>query len=179
MIKLNYNIKLYRESLKKIIKPTDTVIELGCHVGGSSKIIAEILKEGELISLDNSPEAISKMEELENDYSNISFISGDVRRHEIIKEVCKITQNADVLSVDLGGGYHPDTVFKVYYIWSSTFKPRDSIIRNKGLIDFVNSARLEEDISSEKGYLDSYNNEGIPPQIKEFNLWTNSLKNPK
>ncbi|MGI6447519.1 MAG: CmcI family methyltransferase [Methanobrevibacter boviskoreani] len=177
MIKLNYDIKLYRKSLMKILKPTDTVIELGCHVGGSSKIIAEILEDGQLISLDNSPEAINKMEKLQEEYSNIKFISGDVRLHDIIQEVYKITQSADVLSVDLGGGYHPDTVFKVYYIWSSTFKPRDSIIRNKGIIDFVNTAQLEENIVSEKGYLDSYNDEGIPPQIKEFNLWTNSLKN--
>ncbi|WP_042707095.1 methyltransferase domain-containing protein [Methanobrevibacter wolinii] len=176
MIQLNYKMKLYRKNLKKILKPTDTVIELGCHVGGSSKIIAEIIKEGKLIAIDNSPEAIPKMKKLEEEYDNIKFISGDVRLHNIIQEACKITDKCDLLSVDLGGGYHPDTVFKVFYIWSSTFKPKNSIIRNKGLIDFVNTSYVEEDLISKNGYLDSYGDEGIPPQIKEFNLWTNSLK---
>ena len=176
IIKLNYNMKLYQKSLNELIRPNDTVIELGCHIGKSSRIIADLLTEGQLISLDNSPEAISKMEKLEGEYSNIKFISGDVRRHDVIEEVYKITNKCDLLSVDLGGGYHPDTVFKVYYIWSSTFKPRDSIIRNKGLIDFVNSSKLEEEIISKNGYLDSYGDEGIPPQIKEFDLWTDSLK---
>lgn len=177
MIELNYNIKLYRKNLKRILKPADTVIELGCHIGGSSRIIAETISEGQLIAIDNSPEAIPKMKKLEEKYENIKFISGDVRLHNIIMEVRKLISETNVLSVDLGGGYHPDTVFKVYYIWSSTFKPENSIIRNKGLIDFVNSSKLEENISSEKGYLESYGDEGIPPQIKEFNLWTDSLKN--
>ncbi|WP_295722634.1 class I SAM-dependent methyltransferase [uncultured Methanobrevibacter sp.] len=176
MIKLNYNMKLYRESLKNMIKPTDTFIELGCHIGKSSKIIADLLTEGSLIAIDNSPEAVEKMEKLKVEYSNIKFISGDVRSHNIIEEVYKCTNSCDFLSVDLGGGYHPDTVFKVYYIWSSTFKPRDTIIRNKGLIDFVNTSKLEEEFISENGYLDSYGDEGIPPQIKEFALWTDSLK---
>ena len=175
MIKLNYKMKLYQASLKKMIKPTDTVIELGCHIGKSSVIIADLLKEGQLIALDNSPEAISKMEKLEEEYSNIKFISGDVRRHNILEEVYKITPKCDFLSVDLGGGYHPDTVFKVFYIWSSTFKPRDTIIRNKGLIDFVYNSNLEEEFLSVDGYLDSYKDEGIPPQIKEFSLWTDKL----
>lgn len=176
MIKLNYKMKLYQESLKNMIKPTDTVIELGCHIGKSSRIIADLLTEGHLIAIDNSPEAVEKMENLENEYSNIKFISGDVRRHNIIEEVYKCANRCDFLSVDLGGGYHPDTVFKVYYIWSSTFKPRDTIIRNKGLIDFVNTSKLEEEFISENGYLDSYGDEGIPPQIKEFALWTDSIK---
>ena len=82
------------------------------------------------------------MEKLADEYSNLTFISGDVRRHEILLEAFRLTQSCDVLSVDLGGGYHPDTVFKVFYIWSSTFKPFHSIIRNKGLVDFCNSAAV-------------------------------------
>ena len=108
---------------------------------------------------------------------DVTFIKGDVRRHEILAEVFKITQKCNVLAIDLGGGYHPDTAFKVFYIWSSTFKPSHTIIRNRGILEFTNSASWSENnIKSKNGYLDSYHDSGIPPLIKEFDLWTPSLK---
>ena len=113
------------------------------------------------------------MSELEG----VDFISGDVRRHEVLAEAFQKIQKCDVLAIDLGGGYHPDTVFKVFYIWSSTFKPKHTVIRNRGLLEFVNSARVsDEKYISLDGFLDSYNDSGIPPLIKEFDLWTPSLK---
>ncbi|MCQ2972610.1 MAG: SAM-dependent methyltransferase [archaeon] len=176
MIKLSYNIDIYRKQLLDIIQLGDTIIELGAHIGNTSKLILEKYDDCTLISLDNSQEAIEQMAKISN--TNFTFIPGDVRLHDIILEVYKITKKCDVLSVDLGGGYHPDTVFKVFYIWASTFKPKHTLIRNKGLLDFSNSIDFDEDnFKSENGYLSSYGGEGIPPQIKEFDLWTNSLKN--
>ena len=164
MIKVSYNIKKYRNQLFEVINHGDTIIELGCHVGTTSRMILDSFEDITLISVDNSPEAIPKMDNLKNEYDNLCFIHGDVRLHDVLSLVFKKTQSCDVLSVDLGGGYHPDTVFKVFYIWSSTFKPKSTIIRNS------------ESFYSSEGYLESYKNEGIPPQIKEFELWTNSLK---
>ncbi len=189
-IKLSYDMKVYREQLSKTLKKDDIVVELGCHVGKSTELISNILTNGHIIAIDNSPEAVSIMKDFENNHVNTEFISGDVRLHSILEEVTKrlvkksnqnnsLNRLCDVLSIDLGGGYHPDTVFKVFYIWSSTLKPRVSLIRNKGLIDFANSIDFYEKIVSDEGYLQSYENQGIPPQIKEFNLWTDSLINKK
>ena len=170
MIKLSYDIKNYRQDLLELVKPDDIVIELGCHVGGTTKLISPKCK---VIAVDNSPEAIDKMKSIEN----VEFISGDVRLHEILAEVYKIAQSCDVLAIDLGGGYHPDTAFKVFYIWSSTFKPKHTVIRNRGLLEFLNSAQGSgEDYTSDKGFLESYHDSGIPPLIKEFDLWTPKLK---
>ncbi|MBQ2832086.1 trans-aconitate 2-methyltransferase [Methanobrevibacter sp.] len=169
MIKLSYDINDYRKNLLGLVEDGDTVIELGCHVGGTTRLLADRCR---VIALDNSPEAIGEMAKLD-----VEFISGDVRLHDVIANVFEITQSCDVLAIDLGGGYHPDTVFKVFYIWSSTFKPKHAAIRNRGLLEFVNSASVSgEDISSNEGYLESYHDSGIPPQIKEFDLWTSSLK---
>jgi hypothetical protein len=113
------------------------------------------------------------MSELEG----VDFISGDVRRHEVLAEAFQKIQKCDVLAIDLGGGYHPDTVFKVFYIWSSTFKPKHTIIRNRGLLEFLNSAQGSgEDYVSQGGFLETYHDSGIPPLIKEFDFWTPSLK---
>lgn len=180
MIKISYNINKYREQLFDTIKDNDTIIELGCHVGKTTERILERYENCRIIAMDNSPEAISAMGKLEEKYDNLTFIPGDVRLHDKIKEAVENTTTCDLLSIDLGGGYHPDTVFKVFYIWSSTFKPRDTIIRNRGLVDFCNSSvTTDEDFKSENGYLSSCGSEGIPPQIKEFDLWTEALSNKK
>ncbi|MFY9638267.1 MAG: methyltransferase domain-containing protein [Methanobacterium sp.] len=179
MIKVIYHIKVYRQILSGIIKKDDVVVELGCHVGNSTKIISNLSPEGSIISLDNSPESVSAMKTVTDEYSNVEFIKADVRLHETLEEVAlKIKEigRCDVLSVDLGGGYHPDTTFKVFFIWSSTLKPRDTIIRNRGLLDFIHSASTDEMIKSEMGWLESSGNDGIPPRLKEFKLWSSKIR---
>lgn len=166
MIKLCYDVNDYRTQISGAINEGDTVIELGCHTGNTSKVILE--NDVRLIAIDNSPEASEEMNKLD-----LTFINADVRLHDTISEVYKLTQRCDVLAIDLGGGYHPDTVFKVFYIWSSTFKPKSTIIRNRGLVEFYNSiSEVMGDFISCEGFLDSYKDSGIPPQIKEFDLWT-------
>lgn len=170
MIKLSYDIKNYREDLLNLVKSGDTVVELGCHVGGTTKLLPD---DCTVIAIDNSPEAVDQMEKLDG----VNFISGDVRLHEVLAEAFNIIQSCEVLAIDLGGGYHPDTVFKVFYIWSSTFKPTHTVIRNRGILEFFNSSEGSgEKIISSEGYLETYHDSGIPPLIKEFDLWTPSLK---
>lgn len=170
MIRLSYDVKKYRSDICELVNPDDTVIELGCHTGGTTRTLPESCN---IIAVDNSPEASDRMNSLEY----VKFINGDVRKHEILAEVFKISQSCDVLAIDLGGGYHPDTVFKVFYIYSSTFKPTHTIIRNRGLLEFLNSAQGSgEDFVSQYGFLGSYHDSGIPPLIKEFDFWTPSLK---
>ncbi|WP_409199421.1 SAM-dependent methyltransferase [Methanobrevibacter sp. DSM 116169] len=176
MIKVSYDIEVYRNQLIESINPDDTVIEIGCHVGKTTEIITKKLKNGKLIAIDKSPESFNEINKLKNNFNNLEFIKADVRLHETLEEVYKKVSKCDLLLIDLGGGYHPDTVFKVYYIWSSTLKPKTTLIRNRGLVEFINSSKIEENFISESGYLESYEDQGIPPQIKEFNLWTSKLE---
>ena len=175
MIKVVYDINVYRENLRNIIKSQDVVVELGSHVGNSTRIIAELANKGRIIALDNSPESTVSMAKIENEYNNVEFIKADVRLHETLEYIMKKIKNCDVLSVDLGGGYHPDTTFKVFFIWSSTLKPRDTIIRNRGLLDFINSSVKTEKIESGFGFLESSAKNGVPPRLKEFKLWSSKL----
>ena len=154
MIKIVYDIKVYREVLKDIIKEDDVVVELGCHVGNSTRIISQMTPNGEIIALDKSSQSEEKMNELINEVkSHYKFINSDVRLHETLEEVARKVNEiggCDVLSIDLGGGYHPDTTFKVFFIWSSTLKPRETIIRNRGLLDFLHSSSSSETIKSKR-----------------------------
>ena len=175
MIKVVYDIKVYREVLKNIVKIDDTVVELGCHVGNSTKILAELAGNGKIIALDNSPESVKSMAKIESEYHHVKFIKTDVRLHKTLENVMKKIGTCDVLSVDLGGGYHPDTTFKVFFIWSSSLKPRETIIRNRGLLDFIHSAQAEEKIESKQGWLESSAKNGVPPRLKELKLWSSKL----
>lgn len=176
MINLVYDIKVYRQVLKDIIKEDDVVVELGCHVGNSTRIISQLAPQGNIIALDKSPQSEEKLQELiKKEKTSIEFKRCDVRLHETLEDVAEKVKElggCDVLSIDLGGGYHPDTTFKVFFIWSSTLKPRETIIRNRGLLDFLHSSTSSEIIRSENGWLESCGDDGIPTRLKELKLWS-------
>ena len=179
MINVVYDIKVYRQVLKDIIKEDDVVVELGCHIGNSTRIISQLAPDGKIIALDKGTESNEKLDELKKEVTTpIEFIQSDMRLHETLEEVAKKVDElggCDVLSVDLGGGYHPDTTFKVFFIWSSTLKPRETIIRNRGLLDFIHSSTSSEIIRSNHGWLESCGDDGIPPRLKELKLWSPKL----
>ncbi len=176
MIKVVYDIKVYREALEDIIQKGDVVVELGSHVGNSTRIMARLADEGKIFALDNSPESTESMHKVEKEHRNVKFRRADVRLHETLEDVAREIGSCDVLSVDLGGGYHPDTTFKVFFIWSSTLKPRETIIRNRGLLDFINSAQRNEKMDSKSGYLESSARDGTPTRLKELKLWSSKLR---
>ncbi len=91
MIKLSYDMEVYRKDLDDILQNDDTVVELGCHVGRSTEFILERLGSNSLlISLDNSPEAVEPMNTLANNNENLKFLSGDVRLHDVLEKVVSI-----------------------------------------------------------------------------------------
>lgn len=167
MIEISYNRKDYQEDMIKHVKLLDEVVELGCHVGTSTKIISRLNQDGTVYAFDNSPESRDAMNNLGIEYQNIEFYKADVRDKELLYEFKRNHEKIDVLCIDLGGGYHPDTVFKVFFLWSSILKPRVTLIRNKGLMDFVNSSNTDENIKSDKGFLNSSSNEIIPQEFKK------------
>lgn len=166
MISISYDRRDYQEDMINNIESFDNVVELGCHVGSSTKIISKLCQDGTVYAFDNSPESVDAMNNLGIEYSNIAFRCVDVRDEEVLYEFAKSHEDIDVLCIDLGGGYHPDTVFKVFYLWSSFLKPNVTLIRNRGLADFVNSSKSVEDVHSCEGYLSSCAYDIIPKELK-------------
>ena len=82
MIKLCYDVEKYRRDILDLVKATDTIIELGCHVGGTTKLLPQTCN---ITAIDNSPEAQEKMDEL----VHVKFINADVRLHDTLSEVFK------------------------------------------------------------------------------------------
>ena len=114
MIKISYERSDYQQDMIDNIKLLDIVVELGCHIGTSTKIISNLAQDGSVYAYDNSPESIQAMNKLNIEYKNIIFKKADVRDKQVIYDQASKDDKIDVLCVDLGGGYHPDTVFKVF-----------------------------------------------------------------
>lgn len=175
MIHVSYDRRKYQDDMINTIETFDNVVEIGCHIGTSTKIISKLNQDGIVYAFDNSPESTEAMKNLGIEYNNIQFINADVRNEEVLYNFASNCEKIDVLCVDLGGGYHPDTVFKVFFIWSSVLKPRVSLIRNRGLIDFINSTTTTENIKSNEGYLDSSAKNVVPNSLNELKLWSKKL----
>ncbi len=170
MILVVYERDTYKETLCRLIKPGDTVIEIGPHVGVTTKAIA--LKAGRVIAIDKSEQADDAFKSGKMP-ANIEFIKGDVRLFDTVEKVFKMIKQCDVVAIDMGGGRFPDTVLKVWSIWSGVFKPRDSVIRNRGVGEFLKRAKIA-DPEIEKAYSDKKDSGWLndcgrktPSQLKE------------
>ncbi len=68
-----------------------------------------------------------------------------MRSFETLKAVLEHTEKCHVFACDMGGGRYPDTVFKVWATWAGVLTPRDSLIRNRGLAEFLQRASIDDD----------------------------------
>ncbi len=173
MILICYDRNRYHKLLSEVVRPSDTVIEVGPHLGESTKVIARRAKS--VVAVDKASQAEKAFREKPG---NVEFVRGDVRFFETIDKTLKLIKSCDVLAMDMGGGRFPDTVFKVWAVWSGVFKPRDSVIRNRGLGEFIRRAQIKDPVL-EKNFLDSgwlsQSGRKRPRQLKEglkeLGLW--------
>ncbi|WP_168168654.1 MULTISPECIES: SAM-dependent methyltransferase [unclassified Methanopyrus] len=179
MIALVKSVEEYRRLLGEVVEEGDTVVELGCHQGASTRVILTGSPR-RVVVVDYGKDAEEAMRELERSHPELTFVKGDAREYDTLERVLEELggPECDVLAVDLGGGMFPDTAFKVYYVWSVTLRPRDAVVRNAGLCEFLKLAKLQEEVhlnDESRGYLGELSPPGIPGKIRErfeeFKLW--------
>ncbi len=176
MISITYKVSHYRKILNKIISENDTVIEIGPHIG---EYLKNYIPRTKLtIAVDKADQSEACIKPLENEFKNLNFVKGDVRSFDTVKRVLEIIKKCDVLCVDMGGGRYPDTVFKVWSVWSGIFKPRDSIIRNRGLGEFIQRAKVTDDSIirqfEDSGWMETWGRAvpyNLKKQMEEFKYW--------
>ena len=142
MISVVYDVRRYRELLAERIKGGEIIIEIGPHKGKSVEKYAQRVKLGILV--DKSKQSKQGLKKLLKNFPTLRYVKGDVRNFETVKNVLELTKRCDLLALDMGGGRYPDTVFKVWATWSGIFKPQTSIIRNRGLGEFIQRAQIED-----------------------------------
>ena len=143
MIEIAYEVGVYRRLLEEHVREGDVVIELGPHTGVGTRSYAKKAKLA--VAVDIGTESEGPFKRITGDYPQVHYIQADARSFDTIKEVMKLAGKCDVLAVDLGGGRYPDTTFKVWGAWSGVFQPRDSIIRNRGIAEFLQRAKIKDE----------------------------------
>ncbi len=177
MIVLVNDVEAYRREFTGLVREGDVVVEVGPHRGIATRAVLE--KNPELIvTVDYGEDAAEAMRELEGEHDNLVHIEGDARDYETLEKVLSMTEGrCNVLAIDMGGGAFPDTVFKVFYTWGVTLRPRDSIVRNAGLCEFVQKVTLIDGVrvKADSGFLSDASPPGVPGRIREkleeFEMW--------
>jgi hypothetical protein len=176
MISIVYEVGRYRKLLADTVRHGDVVVEIGPHVGKSTD--AYVGKAKKAVLVDKGKDCASCLKEYAQRHDNAVFVMGDARGFDCLSLVLKHAPRCDVLAVDLGGGRFPDTVFKVWGTWSGVLAPRDSIIRCRGLAEFVRRARVDDDAIpssfDDAGWLRDYGRATptkLRDQLDEFRHW--------
>ncbi|VVB51839.1 Uncharacterised protein [uncultured archaeon] len=178
MISVCYEVGRYRSVLAQAVRVGDVVVEIGPHLGQST--VPYLSKAKVAVAVEKGVQGEEAFKKLVEVHSNLFFVRGDARSFETVKEVFSRVKRCDVLAVDMGGGRYPDTVFKVWALWSGVFKPRDSVIRNRGVAEFVRRAKVVDDSLpaefADGGWLSSYGRStpaALKKQMEEFSFWVN------
>ncbi len=176
MIRVVYDVGVYRRLLSDVVRQGDIVVEIGPHIGKSTDAYRP--KASKAVLVDKGSDCTQTLSEYAETYDNVVFVCGDARDFSSLELVRKHAPSCDVLAVDMGGGRYPDTVFKVWATWSGTLKPRDSVIRCRGLGEFLARAKVTDDTIpkefGDNGWLADYGR-GTPDELKkqldEFSHW--------
>lgn len=181
MIAVVYEVKRYRELLSKTVRAGDVVVEIGPHTGGSTLPYLERAKL--VVAVDKAEQARRRFHSISKKHDNVHFIKDDARGFEAIKKALQHAKSCDVLAVDLGGGRHADTVFKVWATWSGVLKPRDSVIRCRALAEFLQRAEIADQTLKqqfpESGWLSTWGRATpykLKKQLEEFKYWIDITK---
>lgn len=181
MISVVYEVGRYRELLSKTVRDGDVVVEIGPHTGGST--IPYVGRAKLVVAVDKAEQARRRFHSISRKHSNVVFVKEDARGFEAIKKVLAHTKSCDVLAVDLGGGRHADTVFKVWATWSGVLKPRDSLIRCRALAEFLQRAEIKDPTVkqpfSDSGWLATWGRATpfkLKKQLEEFKYWIDITK---
>lgn len=176
MIQIAYDVRRYRSILADAVREGDVVVEIGPHVGVGTKLY--VGKAGKVVLVDKGSDCAGSLGEFAEKHDNTVFVCGDVRGFDAMKLVLNHIKSCDVFAVDMGGGRHADTVFKVWATWSGVFKPRDSVIRNRELAEFMQRAKIADDSVVRKfddaGWLAKWGRKTpykLKKQLEEFSYW--------
>jgi hypothetical protein len=176
MIDVVYDVKAYRRLLAETVGDGQTVLEIGPHLGKSTDSYVEKAKLAVLV--DKGTDGQTSLAEYAMEHENVEYVCGDARGFDAMSLVLKHISSCDVFAIDLGGGRYPDTVFKVWATWAGVFKPEKSVIRCRGLAEFLRRAKVRDDSLpvefEDSGWLAEYGRKTpaqLRQQLDEFSHW--------
>ncbi len=115
----------YRKLAKEIPNKNDTVLEIGCSSGKTTKELAK--SACQVVAIDNSYSFIEQSQQDYADLDNVRFIYLDARDILATKE---LLPNPSIIFMDTGGDMHLGNVCSILRLYLLHFQPRIFVLRN-------------------------------------------------
>jgi predicted O-methyltransferase YrrM len=120
----------YRAAAQRLLKPDDCVLEVGCHVGGSTKVIASIART--VVGLDQKAMLV---EEARKNLPHVQFEVGDAFDAQRMIALMKSTQcrKFHKIFVDISGSRDLSTVVRLLDMYENTLRPEILIVKSQAM----------------------------------------------
>eukprot|EP00930_Biecheleria_cincta_P005839 TRINITY_DN10679_c0_g2_i1.p1 TRINITY_DN10679_c0_g2~~TRINITY_DN10679_c0_g2_i1.p1 ORF type:complete len:263 (+),score=50.68 TRINITY_DN10679_c0_g2_i1:171-959(+) len=129
----------YRAAAMALLKPTDLVLEIGSHVGGTTKFIASVAKR--VVGVDQQPELVAEARQKHPDIQFENFDAFDAGKLLALKK----SAEPDIFSkvfIDISGSRDLGTVFRLMDLIDNIIKPELQVVKSQPLKKMLLRSRL-------------------------------------
>ena len=124
----------YRRFARELVRPDDTVIELGASTGKTTTLLAA--RAARVIAVEHSAQVAAATRDRFAARANVTIITGDAFD---AGPVLALTKRADAVFVDIGGSAAPWQTMDLARRYLRLFRPSLLVLRNTKLNSFVAS----------------------------------------
>jgi len=129
----------YRAAAVALLKPTDLVLEIGSHVGGTTKFIAGVAKR--VVGLDQQPELVAEARQKHPDIQFENFDAFDAGKLLALKRSVEPETFSKVF-IDISGSRDLGTVFRLMEVIDNIIKPELQVVKSQPLKKMLIRSRL-------------------------------------
>lgn len=129
----------YRAAGQQLLNQEDAVLEVGCHVGGTTRVLAA--HAGVVVGLDQQPMLIGQARQR---LPNIHFEIGDAFDAKLIMSLSQAVapRRFTKIFVDISGSRHITTVLKLITLLRNTLHPELMVLKSQHLKRFMLRSQL-------------------------------------
>jgi len=130
-IRIVSNVKTFRKLARSLPSPDDTVLEVGCSTGETTRMLAKTCKR--VVAVDVSNEVSRTAAVACADLPNVTVARIDGRDTAKMRD---LAGRPDLIFADIGGNASLDNITLVVRFCLRAFSPRIFVIRNDELAEF-------------------------------------------
>jgi len=129
----------YRAAAQCLVRPDDWVLEVGCHVGGTTKVLASCTQK--LIGIDQQPDLVAQARQK---LPNIRFEILDAFEASKVLALVKdiAPERFKKVFIDISGSRDIATVVRLMDIFENTLRPEHIVVKSQALKRFLLRGQL-------------------------------------
>mmetsp|Transcript_31732 Transcript_31732/g.62349 ORF Transcript_31732/g.62349 Transcript_31732/m.62349 type:complete len:245 (+) Transcript_31732:57-791(+) len=129
----------YRSAAVGLVNAKDNVLEVGCHVGGTSKVIAGLCRK--FVGIDRQPDLVAQARKNLPDHQFEIIDAFDAQKILALAQTMKPARFTKVF-VDISGSRELSTVVRLMGVYENALRPDVLIVKSQPLKRLLLRARL-------------------------------------